>query len=160
MAAFGYERIETPGWTEAGSVLATRADLVGVPLGATRSLPALFYWGHVDFSVSIGHLEQWGTAQGGAQDDLLSGAYMMSVPGTDEMYAGVPVFPTPETIRAQYGEVGSAVIAIDDTSLGNQMVDPTLVETLEREAEELCAGQCGSLRLYHWRFSPAQKDPR
>jgi hypothetical protein len=153
MAAFGYQRIQTPGWTEAGSVLASQAELAGVPVGATRSLPALFYWGHVDFSVSVGHLEQWGTAQGGAEEDLLSGAYMMSVPGTPEMYAGVPVFPTPETVREHYADVGSVVIAIDDTSLSNQMVDERLLDTLRREGRELCTGRCGSLRLYYWRFS-------
>jgi hypothetical protein len=153
LAALGYHRIETPSWAESAALLGSRPELVGVPVGATRSLPAAFYWGHVDFSVSVGHLEQWGTAQGGAEEDRRSGAYMMSVPGTPDMYAGVPVLPTAASIREQFAEVGSVVIAIDDPSVVNRMVDPSLLDTLEREAEELCAGRCGSLRLFYWRFS-------
>ena len=45
------------------------------------------------------------------------------------------------------------IIAVDDGSLGNQMVEPELLSVLQSDAEELCAGACGSLRLFHWRFA-------
>jgi hypothetical protein len=160
--AIGYHRIPTPGWRAAAALLGARPELAGVPLGSTRSLPAAFYWGKVDFSVSIGHLEQWGTALGVVASDPAAGAYMTSAPGTPDMYAGVPVLPTPESIRTRFAGAGLVLIAVDEPSLGNRMVDESLLSTLEGEAEELCAGRCGTLRLFLWSVGgePRVEAPR
>jgi hypothetical protein len=42
------------------------------------------------------------------------------------------------------------------------MVDEVLLATLEAEAEELCLGRCGALRLFLWRVpeQAATEPPR
>src|SRR5690606_38494346 len=95
-ASIGYRRItHWPDWRAAGEILASRPDLRGVTLGATRSLPAYFYWGRVEFSVAVGHLERWDADLDSALRRVESGhgAYAMAVTGSADPYAGVPVLP-------------------------------------------------------------------
>jgi hypothetical protein len=68
------------------------------------------------------------------------------------MYAGVPVLPMPDAVRAHFAAAGAVVIAIDDASRRNRMIDPVLERVLVREGVELCRDRCGTLRLYFWRL--------
>ncbi len=154
-AGIGYHRFTSmPDWTAARQVLAERTDLGAVPIGSSRSLPAGFYLGKVDFSVALGHLEKWDPDLYRSLYRLGSGqgAYRMVDAGSPDMYAGVPVLPHPSTLRDWYGTAGEVVIAIDDNSINNSMIEPALLEALASEAEELCQERCGSLQLYHWKL--------
>jgi hypothetical protein len=151
VAGIGYHRLDEPSWKSAAASLKARPDLAALPRGATRSLPALFYWGGVDFSISIGHLERWGEHGDRGASDPLAGAYGTSAPGAPDMYAGVPVLPSPGDIRAHFPDVPAILVALEPVSIANKMIDPVLLATLDEEGEELCRGGCGSLRLYLWR---------
>jgi len=161
MLWFGYENLPSADWSAASSIVAARADIDGLPIGATRSLAADFYWGAVDFSVTIGHLEQWDNAalSSIASAESPGGAYVMSPQGTPDIYMGVPVLPSPDGIRSRFTSHEGVVIAIDGPSVEGEMVDRALLATLATEAEEICQGQCGSLEVYIWRFGDAAWKP-
>ncbi|MFQ5745718.1 MAG: ArnT family glycosyltransferase [Gemmatimonadota bacterium] len=116
-----------------------------LPLGSSIGLPALYYWGRVDFVVGSDFLQQPGNRDG--RPDM-SGA--LSPQGTPDWYSGAPVLTTPDAIRARYPEAPGIVFAIDTDRWTYDNIDPDLREILRTEGRELCGGRCGSLLLYLW----------
>jgi hypothetical protein len=126
---------------EAGRIINT-PEFDGIPVGSAEPLGSLLYWGRVDFTVQLGLLER---RLPGADSRIMAD-------GGPDLYSGVPVLTRPESIRAHFAERNAVLIAIDDARAHWDNVRPELLETLERETEELCEGRCPSMRLYLWKF--------
>ena len=145
----------TTAWRESLAIANAVRQHDGVPLGHTRSLPALHYWGRLDFTVNEGLRQQWLTA-----DRMRSqlgtfgrGGYAWLPMGDPDMYTGAPVLTTPDAIRTFYRGAGSVLIGLDSPSMIQNGVRSELAEVLIAEATELCQGRCGPMLLFHWRFA-------
>lgn len=129
------------GWHATAAILRREPGLGGFPLAATSPLPALHYWGRLDFTVQPALRERWSDS-----------GYVVAPTGASDIYAGVPVLPGPSDIRSAYRDQPGVVIGIDRKYVDSHNIDPSLVDTLERAGTELCRGRCGTMRLYRWRF--------
>lgn len=132
-------------WSVAASIVQSRPDLAGVPVGHMRPLHALMYFDRLDFIVKRSSLP--------ALDDPGSVEEWQSVlapPGTLDNEVGRPVLPTPDLIREWFRDAGSVLIGFDTTYVRIDNVDDELYRVLTAEADELCQGRCGRMNLYHW----------
>jgi hypothetical protein len=147
--------IDSDGWKESVALLARQPTLASLPIGSAQPLVALHYWGKLDFTVQRALLESWtrDTTTGG-----FDRPYRMKAMGSPDVYAGRPTLTTAEAIRQRFGAAGSVIIGVDEKYLTFDNIDPSLREALEREGEELCDNQCGSMRLYHWTFGQTAPD--
>ncbi|MEJ7809813.1 MAG: hypothetical protein WKG32_05275 [Gemmatimonadaceae bacterium] len=149
-------RAQPDAWRAAAVILRAPA-LASAPIGGSKQLPARYYWERLDFTVTQGGLERWTpTFDARHQNgEAVAGGYAAAPQGTPDYYAGVPVLTTPEAIRERFAGSGAVLIGIDGPELNlPNIIDPELRRVLEANAEELCRGQCGTLRLFHWRFAP------
>ncbi len=133
------------GWRASAAILHQDPVLGALPLAATSPLPALHYWGRLDFTVQPALRERWSGS-----------GYALGPPGTLDVYAGVPVLTSPGEIRAAFPGRAGVVIGIDQKYIVSHNIDPALVDTLEHRATELCRGRCGTMRLYRWGFQARQ----
>ena len=132
-------------WSAAASIVQSRADLEGVPVGHAWPLHALAYFGRLDFIVKKSSLP--------ALDDPQSAGEWQSVlapAGSLDDEVGRPVLPTEEAIRERFGDAGSVLIGFDTSYVSVNNVDQELFRVLSAQAEELCRGRCGKMHLYHW----------
>jgi MFS family permease len=136
-------------WTQSAAIIRARPDLAEVPAGTGYALHGLYYWPRLDFVVRVHGLERSTTR-------TTDGRWVIELNpmGSPEYKTGRPVLTTPEAIREHFAEVGAVLIAFDVRagSSTNTYVEQSLYDTLSTEAEELCQGRCGAMRLYHWRF--------
>lgn len=137
-------------WTTTAGIIRSNPELLDVPTGHTAALRALYYWPRLDFVIRINGLER-DTYQ--TEDGTWKVEYYPM--GTPEYKAGRPVLTTPGAIREHFAQAGSVLLGYDVGSVENDNIDPRLIERLRTEAEELCQGRCGTMRLYHWRFDSA-----
>jgi hypothetical protein len=144
-----------PNWRKAGEIVRARPDLRHLPYGGSKSLPPLFYWGRLDFNVGINFLEQWSFSplgEAGVASGRV-GSYVTLPVGTRDLYGGVPVLITAESIRRHFAQHAGVVIGIDGQARYFRMINAELLALLESRAEKLCQQRCGSLELYVWRFA-------
>jgi hypothetical protein len=127
-------------WRAAGAEIARARGDRALPVGSSMPLPALFYFGALDFTVGTDFLEE----------EVGGGQVRARAPGALDTYSGRPVLSTPQSIRSAFADAPAVLIAIDPLRLSYGNVDPELSSVLEREAEELCADRCRGLRLYRW----------
>jgi hypothetical protein len=159
-AVWPFVRRPVTGWNE---TLAKARALPGgqhIPIAHSLPLPALHYWGRLDFTINEGAREQWLTSER-KQESLgvvEPGGYVMLPQGSPDMYTGAPVLSTPAAIRARYQSAGAVLIGIDARTMQFDGVRSDLYQTLQLEAEELCQGRCGPMLLFHWRFG-VDEDP-
>jgi hypothetical protein len=122
-----------------------------VPIGTSRSLHALYYWGRIDFVLGDP-----------TRDDpaLRAGVAISSgdVPRATDRNVGVPVLMTAESIRDRFAGRGSVLVVVDPAMSTHGRVDRELVRLLATNAEELCHGRCGGLLVYHWRFTEKRDE--
>jgi hypothetical protein len=137
------------GWHESMALLASRPELAALPIGSAQPLVALHYWGRLDFTVQRALLESWSrdSASGGFDHP-----YLIKPMGSPDVYAGRPILTTADAIRQRFGGRGGVIIGIDQKYLTFDNIDPSLRAALDQEAREICHGDCGSMRLYHWPF--------
>jgi hypothetical protein len=129
------------GWHATAAILRRTPDLAGFPLAATSPLPALRYWGRLDFTVQPALRERWSGS-----------GYELAPVGASDVYAGVPVLPGPGDIRSAFADRPGVIIGIDRKYVESRNIDPALIDTLQQNATELCRGRCGTMRLYRWPF--------
>jgi hypothetical protein len=139
---------ESAGWAESSALIAATPSLSQLPRGTASPLPALYYWGHLDFVVQRALLESWIPDTSGSR----SQPYLMNPVGSADIYAGRPTLTTPDAIRERYSHSGGVLIGIDRKYLTFRNIDPSLERVLNEEARELCRGRCGSMMLYYWEF--------
>ena len=140
-------------WSAAASIVQSRPDLVGVPVGHAWPLHALAYFGRLDFIVKKSSLP--------ALDDPQSADEWQTVlapAGTVDDEAGRPVLPTEEAIRERFGDAGSVLIGFNTAYVTVDNVDRELFRVLTEQAEELCRGRCGKMHLYHWRLGTERQS--
>jgi hypothetical protein len=137
-------------WTQSAAIIRSRPDLAEVPAGTGYALHGLYYWPRLDFVVRVHGLERSTTR-------TADGRWVIELNpmGSPEYKTGRPVLTTPEAIREHFGEAGAVLIGFDVRSESNatRFIEQSLLDTLSTEAEELCQGRCGTMRLYHWRFN-------
>ena len=135
------------GWAESVKLLEKNPALARLPIGSAQPLVALHYWGRLDFTV-----------QRDTVNPEFDTPYLMKPMGSPDVYAGRPTLTTPEAIRSRFAPRGGVIIGVDEKYLAYRNIEPALAEILTNEAEELCHGRCGSMRLFHWSFGPARTD--
>jgi hypothetical protein len=143
------------GWRESLEFANAVREHEAIPLGHARSLPALHYWGQLDFTVNEGLRQQWLTAER-KRSELRAAepdGYTWRPMGSPDLYTGAPVLTTPQAIRTYFRDVGSVLIGLDSRSMVRNGVRSELAYVLEAEATELCQGRCGHMLLFHWRFA-------
>jgi hypothetical protein len=112
-----------------------------IPVGSVSPLRSLLYWGRVDFVVNTNFLERL------VVDSTGSRSMRMNPEGVPDFYSGAPVLASPEAIRARFAGRGRVLIVPEQRRTPDTA---PLRATLEAQAQELCAGRCGGLRLYLW----------
>lgn len=135
-------------WRLIGEIAKSLSKGEEIPLGSSIPLSGLYYWDRVDFTVGRDFAESAIQSENGK--DRVDAAI-----GSDtnlDFYVGVPVITTPEKIQSRYAKSGSVLIGIDNDRWLYGNIDSNLQKVLTSEAEELCQGRCGTLRLYHWVF--------
>jgi hypothetical protein len=120
----------TTRWTAAAEILRARPDLAGIPIGQSRALHALFYWGRLDFILGEPRLDD----------------------GESRVVVRAPVLATADEIATHFASAGGVLIGIDADLVEGGLVDQRLANMLARQAVELCQRQCGTLSLYYWHF--------
>jgi hypothetical protein len=126
-------------WRAAAAQIERTAGGRRLPLGSSMPLPALFYFGRLDFTVGTDYLE-----------DGLEGRVVRRPEGAPDYYSGTPVLIEPERIRETFREQGAVFIAIDPDRLEYGNIHPALPPVLTAEAREICQGHCRGLLLYYW----------
>ncbi len=140
-------------WRTSEAVLRAALAEDPVPIGHANSLPALHYWGRLDFTVNEGLRERWLSESDRARRGMPEGAGYAILPmGAADLYTGAPVLSTPEAIRTHFAAAGGVIIGIDPDRAVLEGVRGELLDVLEAEAVELCHGSCGRMRLYRWRL--------
>jgi hypothetical protein len=130
-------------WTAMRFILDSIPGGRELPLGVSDPLAGLFYLGRVDFSIYRHGLARPLPDRYPARSTLAPGR-------PRELYVGAPVLPTPQDIRAVFGNAADILIEVDRARIAAGAIDPSLVKELERDAEELCEGRCGAMWLYRW----------
>lgn len=125
------------GWPEVAAIARSQPEFGRIPFGHSSNLEALYFVGALDFTVARSFLA-----------DLGSQGEPAPVGSRDE-YSGAPVLPTPASIRERFAGEPAVLLGLDTRYIGRD-VDPALLEVLDSEARELCAGKCGTMRLYLW----------
>ncbi|MGH7657484.1 MAG: hypothetical protein ACREL6_04555, partial [Gemmatimonadales bacterium] len=138
------ENPDQDGWRATAAILDTLTGAQSLPLGNTSPAPALYYWERLAFTVQPSLLETWGA-------DPSPGLSRNPV-GSPDIYAGVPVLPGPAGIRKHFAGRGGVIIGIEEKYIQWHNIDTMLVQRLERDARELCQGECGTMRLYEWKW--------
>jgi hypothetical protein len=149
-APSGALTVQQHNWTVLGRVIAEQPDSDRIPLGSSEALSALFYWERVDFTVLKGAIE-YGPGDGPA-------GRMRSVQerqGVPDFYSGVPALTLPDAIREHYAGQPAVLIGIDNVRWEHGSIEPSLMEVLRVEGEELCRGRCGNMQLFRWTFHGA-----
>jgi hypothetical protein len=143
----------TTQWSISAEILQARPDLHQLPWGQTRPLHPLYYWGKLDFLVNRGRLAQIGPpdARGQRQVNWLPG-------GSPDRTSGVPVFASANDLRKHFAGYGAVIIGVDTGAVSRGLLDRDLVQALTEDADELCQGRCGPMRLYHWRFESSATE--
>ncbi len=138
--------VKNQNWRAAQSILEKVANDSTSVVGSSMPLPGRFYFTRLDFTVGMEFLER----------ALSKGGGPLPVGSPDE-YAGVPILPTPASIRNHFPEATRAFIAIDPQQRSYGNLDPALVEALEGpSARELCRGGCADLELYEFPLDERQ----
>lgn len=132
---------DADGWLASSAILENDSSLAAYPIAATSPLPALHYWGRLDFTVQPALRERWSGA-----------GYELAPVGETDVYAGVPVLPAPADIRTAFPDKHGVLIGIDRKYIESHNIDPALIDTLNHHAAELCRGRCGTMELYRWEF--------
>jgi hypothetical protein len=138
-------------WVAAQGIMDSLRIGLSVPKGTSMSLPALYYWREVDFTVgtdSVATLEPW-------PGDSISGSD--PAPIHRESYGGLPILAEPEQIWEAYAPTDTIVIAVDIGKWQDDNIAAALKTALEEEAVEMCRGRCLDLRLYVW-SRPVEAD--
>jgi hypothetical protein len=141
-------------WAASAEILHSRSDLQDLPWGQVRPLHPLYYWGRVDFLVGRARL-----VQAVERDEAGEWTVDLRPGGSPDRTGGVPVFTSSDEIRQHFADAGGVVIGIDTTRLRRRYLDDDLIHVLAERAEDLCQGQCGSMRLFLWRFDPPTGTP-
>lgn len=140
-------------WSDTARIIRETPGLDGVPFAHRRPLHPYYYWGRLDFVVGERRL-----VAATARED---GAWIVEYDsiGAPDRSIGAPVLPTPESIRQYFGSADAVLIGAEEHNGRLSGLTSELAATLLRDAEELCAGRCGTSRLYLWRFSapPSEK---
>lgn len=146
---------ESAGWRESLEIVRSLPGVASIPLGHSLPLPALHYWGGLDFTINETLREQWLSRE--EKRNVLGvdepDGYAWLPMGAPDMYTGHPVLSTVDAIRSKFAATGQVLIGLhsDAPLLG---IDAQLRQTLRAEATELCKGRCGPMLLYHWTFGP------
>ncbi len=138
-------------WRASRAILQHDSTLRTLPWGNASPLPALFYWGKLDFTVQRALLESWERADTGKGTP---GGFKRKPMGSPDVYAGVPVLTTPASLRAHFPGAPGVVVGFEEKYATFNNLSPELLDTLSAEGEELCQGRCGTIRLYLWRWKP------
>jgi hypothetical protein len=143
----------TSRWSRTAAALRSLPELEAVPIGTSRSLHPLYYWGRIDFVLDdpVRHDPALRRAGVGISTDL--------TPRETEGSVGAPLLMTAEAIRDRFADRGSVLIAVDPAMATHGRIDPALPRLLAADAEELCHGRCGGMLLYHWRFTEMRDEP-
>jgi hypothetical protein len=141
------------GWRESRAILETRPDLHSLPLGAASPLPALHYWGDLDFVVQRALLESRKPAA--KEKATFENPFEMKPMGSKDIYSGRRIYTTPAAIRNRFGDVRAVIIGIERKYVSNRNIEPELLKILRRDAIDLCENRCGAMLLYYW---PMKRD--
>lgn len=134
-------------WRRALKVLQAIPGADTLPWGASHPLAPKFYWGRVDFAIAYGLLER----PVGGPDSAGPRAIRAHPQGSRDFYVGVPVLSTVAALRDHFGPGRDVILAVD-TSVEAKASFSDFARELRRKgaAQELCAGRCGSIRMYRW----------
>lgn len=135
-------------WQRMASILQSRSDLRGLPVGTTAPLHALYYLGGVDFVANVDARRSETDRHPEEQES----------DGVADFQAGVPILATPAGIRTRFNGKKAVLIGTDSAFIAKGRIDPALARVLDREAEELCSGRCGAGLLYLWRYEPEPSE--
>jgi hypothetical protein len=149
------------GWRESLAIARALPGVPSIPIGHTLPLPALHYWGDLDFTINEGLREQWLTTERRRAVLGVEGpaGYAWLPMGSPDFYTGRPVLTDAQSIRNHFAAAGEVLIGLhtEGPILG---IDEGLRAALASEAQELCRGRCGPMVLYHWQFgSNAGEQP-
>jgi hypothetical protein len=143
-------------WSESRALLLAMPAAGRLPIGHANSLPALHYWGRLDFTVNEGLRERWLSSHERARHGLPDGIGYVQLPmGSPDMYTGAPVLSSPDAIRTHFASAGGVLIGVDPDRVVLEGVQAELLKVLREEATELCNGRCGRMLLFHWRLDAA-----
>lgn len=143
----------TERWTATAQIIRSMPELEGIPYAHRRPLHPAYYWGRIDFIVGERRLAEATERRDGEWE------IQYNPVGSLDRTSGVPVLPTPESIREAYGAVGAVLIGAEEQNGRLPGLTAALTTTLKDEAEELCRGRCGNTRLYLWRFGAPVEVP-
>lgn len=136
------------GWKQASAILESRPDLAALPIGSSSPLQPLYYVGRLDFYTNL--TDDVIESESTDPAVWLKAAYDGQPPL--ERKSGAPVLPTAELITKYFADRGGVVIVVDTTYVISNVLDRALVARLESDADELCRGKCGGVKLFVWTF--------
>ena len=137
-------------WRAAAVIVDSLQQVDSVRIGSSMGLPAMYYWGGLDFVVGSDFLER---------PRLGTGAMEIHSQGTPDWYSGAPTLTVPEAIRRYYPDSRQFVIGIDTDRWNFNNIDPSLRNTLVDQGVELCRGRCGDLLLFLWSTGESAAAP-
>ncbi len=141
-------------WKAAAVVLAARPGSDSLPIGSADALMALHFVGRVDFGVQPGLLDFVVPATASHPQPRFA---PISDDAPRDFYTAVPVLVSADAIRTAYARFGAVIVLADPHF--PRMMDASLRDVLQRDAEDLCHGKCDGVRPYLWRFAPVATRP-
>lgn len=128
-------------WKAAAAIIDSLQQAPNVRIGSSMALPALYYWGSVDFVVGTDFLKQ---PRAG------TGVVEIHPQGTPDWYSGAPTLTEPAAIRRHFPDAPQFIVGVDTDRWKFGNIEQSLRDALIAEGVELCRGRCGDLLLYLW----------
>lgn len=132
-------------WAALRTVLDSQRNARNLPLGSVRPLVTLQYVGRGDFGLA--------TELGAMSSDQAARVptsrfrTALAEPLLDRS-SGAVLTKSYRELREAYAPYGEVYIALDDADMRSGVLDQSLRDAFSRDADELCGGRCGTLRLF------------
>lgn len=136
------------GWKQASAILQSHPELAALPVGSSSPLQPLYYIGRLNFFTNV--TDDVIQTENNDPNVWIKSAYEGDPPL--ERKSGAPVLPTAELIARHFADHGAVVIVVDSSYVTSNMLDRALFDQLNSDAEDLCRGKCGKVKLFVWAF--------